>query len=95
MYDTDINDVSEVLHFCRQVFRHRQGVLWRVALRNWQMVSNVSENPYASTHTVNKDSPWRKRQQMTPMFFYGVITEYHGLIWTSTVSWYLTKMTNS
>jgi len=64
MYDTDINDVSEVLHSWLQVVRHRQFVLWRVTPCNLQMASNVSENPYASTHMVNKNSPRRKRQQI-------------------------------
>lgn len=94
MCDIDIDDFPEILHFCRQVVRHRQGVLWRVAPCNWQMVSNLSKNQFASIHMVDKDSPWRKRQQITPMRCYGVIAEYHGLIWTSTVSWYLMKRTN-
>jgi hypothetical protein len=76
MYDTDTNDVSEVLNIFRQVVRHRQGILWLMAPCNWQMVSNVSGNPCASTHIVNKDSSWRKRQQITPMRCYGVIAEY-------------------
>jgi hypothetical protein len=44
MYDIDINDVSEILHFCCQ-FVHRQGVLWRVAPYEWRMVSNVIGEP--------------------------------------------------
>ena len=40
MYDIGINDVSEIFHFCHHVLHH-QGVLWRVAPCNWQIVSNV------------------------------------------------------
>lgn len=34
----------------------KPGDSWRVTLCNWQMVSNVSENPDVSIHRVNKEN---------------------------------------